>query len=142
MIDEILSRLEKVRRTGRGSWIACCPAHDDRSPSMTIKEIEDGRVLAHCFSGCRFQEIVEATGLGWDAWFPEKTEHAPAIVKRPFPTGDVLEALSQEALIVTVAACNIANGVELSKEDKDRLLLAYQRIEEGRVLALGRRDYR
>lgn len=142
VIEEILSRLDRVRKTGSASWIACCPAHDDRSPSMTLKEIEDGRVLAHCFSGCHFQEIVDATGLGWDVWFPEKTEHSPSIVKRPFPAGDVLEALSQEALLVAVTACNVANGIELSKEDKDRLLLAYQRIEQGRILALGQRDYR
>lgn len=41
-VSEVLDRLEKVRRRGRGRWIACCPAHDDRNPSLAIGERDDG----------------------------------------------------------------------------------------------------
>jgi DNA primase len=50
-IENLLGRLKKVK--GRnGSWTACCPAHNDGSPSLAIREGEDGRVLLHCFGGC------------------------------------------------------------------------------------------
>jgi len=35
-IDHIVSRLERVRRTGPDSWVACCPAHEDRHPSLSV----------------------------------------------------------------------------------------------------------
>lgn len=138
MIADILQRLSKVRETGRGNWIACCPAHDDGSPSMTIREEKDGRILVRCHAGCSFEEIVNAVGSGYEPWFPPKQEgDFKRAVKRPFPAGDVLEALQFETTLVAVAAGNLANGVTLSVEDKDRLMVAYHRISEARRLALG-----
>ena len=46
------------RRSGRG-WIACCPAHRDRTPSLSIRE-SDGRVLIFCFGGCSQREVIAA----------------------------------------------------------------------------------
>lgn len=139
MINDILSRLDKVRRTGHGNWIAACPSHDDKHPSMTLHEESDGRVLVTCWAGCTFEEIANSVGLGWEPWFPEKPiEYAPP-VKRPYPAGDVLEALQFEFLVVATAAGNIAQGVELTAEDRARLMVANERISEGRRAALGER---
>lgn len=138
MISDILPSLEKVKRSGKGNWLACCPAHDDKSPSMTIHEAPDGRILVHCWAGCSFEEIVGAVGLGWDPWFPPKQEDdSKPAVRRPFPAGDVLEALAAEALIVATASCNVRNGIALTPGDHERLLVAMERIEQGRRLALG-----
>jgi hypothetical protein len=138
VIDDILPRLEKVKRTGKGNWLACCPAHEDRSPSLTIREEPDGRILVKCFAECAFEDIVNAVGLGWEPWFPPKQpEDFKPAVKRPFPAGDVLEALAAESLLVAVAACNLGNGFDLTNGDKERLILAMNRIDEGRRLALG-----
>lgn len=63
-IDEFLSRLKKVRKTGHKSWIACCSAHQDKNPSMTVSEGSDGRILIHCFSQqCGIDDITAAVGL-------------------------------------------------------------------------------
>ena len=62
-IDNLLSRLDKVKRTGNGSYQACCPAHADKFPSLTIRETDDGKILLHCFGGCSVQEIVSAVGM-------------------------------------------------------------------------------
>jgi hypothetical protein len=40
-VEEFLGDLEKVRRNGAG-WIARCPAHEDRSPSLSVREGDDG----------------------------------------------------------------------------------------------------
>lgn len=137
-VDAFISRLEKVKRTGNGTWLACCPAHEDRSPSMSVREVEDGRVLVHCFAGCGVEAILGAVGLEFDALFPPKpaADNLPR-VRRPFPAADVLEALAAEADLVAVAACNLGNGYELTHGDQQRLLLAQSRIEEARRLALG-----
>lgn len=60
MVDFPLS--PKARRCGNG-YIDICPAHQDRSPSLSISEGEDGKILLHCFAGCSFDEILGSAGL-------------------------------------------------------------------------------
>ncbi len=69
-IQVVLPRLHKVKSNGAGKWIACCPAHDDRSPSLTIRETSEGKVILHCFGGCCFEEIASAIGLKPQDFFP------------------------------------------------------------------------
>lgn len=47
------------RRVGSG-WMAPCPAHDDRKPSLAIHEGEDGKVLIKCHAGCEQARVIEA----------------------------------------------------------------------------------
>lgn len=58
---EILSLLKGVRQSRQG-WIAQCPAHEDRSPSLSIRETE-ARILLHCFAGCTVENICLAIGI-------------------------------------------------------------------------------
>jgi len=52
----------KARKCGSG-WVDLCPAHDDRSPSLSTNIAADGKLLLHCFVGCTFESIVAAAGL-------------------------------------------------------------------------------
>src|SRR5690242_9943469 len=98
--SDLIARLERVRSTGRGTWFACCPAHDDRSPSLSIRELDDGRVLVHCFTGCSAAAVVQAVGLELDALFPPRAQTLARLAgeRRPFPAADVLRALVHEAI--------------------------------------------
>ena len=127
-IDEFLSRLSKVRKTGPDRWLACCPAHGDENPSMNVKELPTGKLLVICRAGCELEAIKDATGLPWSVFFEPSNYPEWRQAKKAFPAGDVLDALSFESLVVAVAASNIANGVQLSDEDRARLMLAHQRI--------------
>jgi len=60
-IEELLERLDGVRRQGDG-YIARCPAHEDKNPSLSLTE-RDGKILLHCFAGCPPEAIVSALGL-------------------------------------------------------------------------------
>lgn len=60
--SELLSRLNKVKKTGNKQWQACCPAHNDRNPSLSITE-KDGKILLHCFTGCTSDDICNALQL-------------------------------------------------------------------------------
>lgn len=62
-VDQVLSRLKGVKPTGDAAWIARCPAHDDRDPSLSIGLGTDDRVLLTCHAGCSAEEIVGAVGL-------------------------------------------------------------------------------
>jgi|UniRef100_UPI004048798A putative DNA primase/helicase len=61
MIENILSRLHKVRQSGN-SWTALCPAHEDKQPSLSISTGAQG-VLLKCFAGCETSAVVDALGL-------------------------------------------------------------------------------
>jgi hypothetical protein len=135
--DLFISRLQKVRATSQQSWVACCPAHEDKNPSMAIREVDDGRVLVHCFAGCSVEEILGAVGLTFDALFPEKLVENAKPLRRPFAAADVLESLANEAMIVAVASSNIRQGVQLSDEDHERLWTATNRITAAKEMALG-----
>lgn len=69
--DILLSRLERVRKCGRG-WIARCPAHEDKSASLSIAEADNGTVLLHDFAGCAALDIVQAVGLNLGDLFPKR----------------------------------------------------------------------
>lgn len=135
--DVFLSKLDKVRKTGPESWVACCPAHDDKSPSLSVRDADDGRVLVHCFAGCGVIEILASVGLTIDDLFPARLAYNHSPMRRPFPAADVLENITRETSIVAVAACNIRQGIALSDTDHERLLVASERIYEARRLANG-----
>lgn len=61
-VEDFLAKLKGVRANGDGSWMACCPAHDDSNPSMSVTE-RGGKILVHCHAGCSAADIVSAVGL-------------------------------------------------------------------------------
>lgn len=71
--ERLIERLANVRKNG-GGWTACCPAHDDRRPSLSIREGDDGRLLLKCHSGCAFEEILRAVDLEPRDLYPEARE--------------------------------------------------------------------
>ncbi|MDE2264100.1 MAG: hypothetical protein KGL45_16380 [Gammaproteobacteria bacterium] len=71
----VLDRLDGVRQSGPGRWLARCPAHEDRSPSLSIRELDDGRVLLHDFGGCDTQAVLDALGKALD-WTDYLEGHA------------------------------------------------------------------
>ena len=138
-VDVLLSKLERARKTGADSWLACCPHHGDKHPSMTMRELEDGRVLLHCFTGCSVEEILGSVGLEFDALFPEKrlTDERLKPLRRPFNAHDVLKAVCLELDIVALAALELARNKALSEPELMRLSVAQTRIHEARGLSLG-----
>ena len=70
------------RAVGRNRFQARCPAHRDRSPSLSIAEGRDGRILLHCFAGCSTDAILAALNLSRRDLFqgpPPKPEQLDAL---------------------------------------------------------------
>ena len=134
--DKLLSRLDKVKSGKNNSWIACCPAHDDKNPSLTITEIED-RVLIKCWSGCDTYEICESVGLDISDLFPERTASSkPIKAEKRYNPAHVLEALLSEIFVI-----DLYGDLLKSPEDNmvailsgtNRVKLAFERIKAAKV---------
>ena len=117
----ILDRLEGVRKSGAG-WIAKCPAHEDRSPSLSVKEGQRG-VMLRCFAGCCFAAIVESMGLRQSDTFYESLS-APQ--KQHRATKALLKGVCSESLVIVCAASTV--GPPLNAVDMVRLKTAVTRL--------------
>lgn len=74
----VLSRLQRADCSGEG-WAACCPAHRDNSPSLSIGiDPTDGRFLLYCHARCSFWHIVDALGMEPGEMFETKSYSVPA----------------------------------------------------------------
>jgi putative DNA primase/helicase len=51
MSGETIAKALGGRKVG-SAWMARCPAHDDREPSLSITDTKDGMVLVRCHAGC------------------------------------------------------------------------------------------
>ncbi len=129
-IETILPLLEKVRQRQDGQWSARCPAHADKGPSLSVRETSEGAVLLHCFAGCTVAEIVGAMGLELHDLFPPRDAPpgTPKRTPRLLTASQALDLLTDESLLVAVAAANVGHGVALTTVDKDRVLVAAGKI--------------
>ena len=109
----------EITRALNGTWhgqygTACCPAHGDRSPSLSIGDGENGQLLLHCFTGCSYDAVREALrGLGLleERW-------SPLTVKRPVlpvqqttaPKSGSEDALRSERALVIWSASGSTTG--------------------------------
>lgn len=136
MIGNLLNRLDKVKGS-KGRWTACCPAHGDKSPSLAITMLDDGRILLKCFAGCSAYEIVSAVGMDMTDLFPKETKlgyrpdnQAMKPERRPFYATDLLKIIHFEALVTSIAAFDVSQGKQISDGDRKRLKTAFERINE------------
>jgi hypothetical protein len=132
-VENLISRLEVVK--GRnGAWTARCPAHADKSPSLAVREGEDGRVLLHCFGGCSTADVLGSIGMDMSDLFPADDKRREVTskpsMKPAFFASDLMRIIHFEALIVQIVAFDIANGKIPNQETRERMLTAYQRIDE------------
>lgn len=62
-ITDVIERLNKVKKTSANNWIAACPAHEDKHPSLSISVGRNDQVLLNCHAGCTFEDIVSSLDL-------------------------------------------------------------------------------
>jgi putative DNA primase/helicase len=87
-VAEALARLEGVRPCA-GGHVACCPAHDDHHPSLSIREAENGEARFRCFKDCTSHAIIAALddrpwprAFGFPGASPTKVSSAPGDAER------------------------------------------------------------
>ena len=118
----IVERLEYCRSSGDREWIARCPAHDDRSPSLSVRDVGDDRTLIHCHAGCAALAVLDALGLDWGALYPPQDRHRYKSTKQQ-------RERSLDELVVEIAIADMNAGRELSALDRERAREALYRLD-------------
>ena len=112
-LNTLLSRLEKVKSNGSSKWLACCPAHPDKSPSLGIKLTDDDKILIKCFSGCSVVEIVTALGLELSDLMPESVDYKKGAKPPRFNKYELFEVMLHYSTILMIVQDTLASVVEL-----------------------------
>ena len=126
---QLLDRLEASRATGSGRWVAKCPAHEDRSPSLSVRELDDGTVLVKCFAGCGATDVVAAVGLELRDLYPKRpVEHRRKASRAWLDARDVLNCIALECEVIAITASDLASGRPVEPGDADRIAQAAGRV--------------
>ena len=138
-IQNILPRLEGVTQTGPDQYMAKSPCRDDRTPSLSIKAVDD-RILIHDFGGNSPDEIMAALGMTLADLFDKPLDHhrkpLSAYQRRRYGQAvEALKALSHECRIVCVLAEQMHAGFNLDPAERQRLKLAMTRVSNAERVA-------
>lgn len=143
-IDDLLSRLDGVRKTGTGKWTAKSPTRAERTASLSIRLTEDGRVLLHDFGGSDAADILAALGLNWVQLIPphlRRDRHACSPAERQGHDAQAaLNAIHQAATITRICANRMADGQPLADADRHALRQAVHTIDRAYQAARGARN--
>ena len=108
------------------SFMAKCPAHDDRSPSMRVT-YRDDRILLYCCAGCTAQDILDSLNLSWSDLFNSQwtaAERQAYAQKQQLRKVDPMEV---EMNIILIMNNKRKNGESITAEDEARDIVARQR---------------
>ena len=65
-LERVALNCHKVKwNSGHNGFIACCPCHADKNPSLSVT-LKDGKLLAKCHAGCDQDSVIEALGIAGD----------------------------------------------------------------------------
>lgn len=135
-IDQILCQLDGIKRTGPNQFLAKCPAHEDRTASLSIRETDDGRILLHDFAGCEASAVLRALGLKFSDLYPKPLAHHLPSVRRGYSARELLEVIGHEADVIWILLEQIPSDI-FTRVGLDRLNTACERIAKARAHARG-----
>lgn len=130
-VNNLLSRLDKVRERKPDTWVACCPAHGDRNPSLSITRGDDGRVLLRCWAGCTALDVVQTLGMTLADLFEQPDYHAKPSRKRLYPNyRHILELVKHELTVLMIGAEKIHKNEKLTEQEYRTVSRAYVNISK------------
>jgi hypothetical protein len=112
-------------RKAGAAWMACCPAHQDRDPSLAITDSRDGKVLVRCHAGCDQRDVIAALRArgAWDADArrPTRFSRKP---DRPLPAEPDSDAIKRtEAALAIWSDAQSAEGTPVETYLRSRGLM-------------------
>ena len=119
-LSSIASGLNKVRWHGDHSFLACCPAHDDRNPSFSVRD-KNGMILVKCWAGCSQEEVIDALrGMGlWHTASRHQLEKRKPV--------ELEKDIRHHQQMISVA---LASTIELSETDIAKMKESMAFLEE------------
>ncbi|MCH8108760.1 MAG: hypothetical protein IIB15_01390 [Chloroflexi bacterium] len=138
----VTALLDKCKEIHKGKMArrfqACCPAHNDTTPSLAVALTNDDRILFHCWAGCGGADVVSALGIPWSEVMPENdkfTRMESVFGQKPKKVATV------DDWFIGIAKSDRSNGRRLSETEKKQEIEAYLKLlppsclERGQVLA-------
>lgn len=141
----VLDRLDGVQKSGAG-WRARCPACGGTSRKLSIAE-SGGRVLLHCFAGCKAEDVIGAVGLKWADLYPPRTwpespderrQQRRAVQQAGWASA--LAVLATEATVAKIAAAQLLRDEPLDWDDYCRLVKATELIDKAAAVLVEARQ--
>lgn len=135
---EFLPLLDGVKKSGDG-WIARCPGHDDKKPSLSINQNDKGDILLKCHAGCTTQAVCDALGIAVSELFadPDSSRSNGRTNPKPPPAPDFAALTAQY---------ETALSDDLAQEHADRLGVSVDALRrlhagwDGKALRFPMRD--
>ncbi len=102
---------------GRG-FLCRCPAHDDKSPSLSVMDADSGNVLIKCFAGCSTEDVVAALGIQMKDLFPpsDYTPQQRKTYRQKASRAQLLKALYHELLVLLQVVEKRVCGAMLARD--------------------------
>lgn len=127
---EILSRFEKVYKSGEDEYQCLCPSHNDTSASLGLKFKED-KLIGNCFAGCSWEDVLNGAGLSWDDVMPNKLDNQWKPKSRMrFNPYAVLKAVKDDVLFLALCSKALNSHEHLADEDQQKLLSLTNKFKE------------
>ena len=128
MINKLHSLLKRPTPINNGRFNSLCPAHEDKSPSLSVAMLNDGRILIHCHAGCAPVEVMSAIGLSMTDLFPDGAiRDQMKGWAQTLNKGKSFEDKT-DATVLAIAEAERKAGRRLNAKDLERERLAYMRM--------------
>lgn len=119
----IADGLQKSKRAGPGKYVACCPTHNDRTPSLSIKDAPNGKVLVHCHAGCSQSEVIGALrNLG--LWYEPSRQRIRCLKRQ-----NLQEEIWRKEMLLALAASENEQGIVHSEFERAQIRRAIRFVE-------------
>jgi putative DNA primase/helicase len=93
------------------AWMACCPAHNDKNPSLSIRAVDGNRVLVHCFAGCPQDAVVAALRQRGLWRNPRRPRGGAGPTRTPHVPSDLLDSEASNCVELALQVWRAAQGI-------------------------------
>jgi len=129
-IENILSRLDGVKEIRANQWVAICPSHDDKHPSLAVKRGDNNCVLIKCWAGCSAVDVVDSIGFDLKDLFEQSIDFRKPSRERLYPNyKKILQMLRHEVMLLWLIAEDMAAGKIIPAKDIDSVRRAFKNVE-------------
>lgn len=125
-IYSLITYFDKARKLSETRYQACCPAHGDKTPSMSIYS-DNGKILIHCFAGCSTESIMSAIGLPMSELF-EDDNFDKEKYKQEKQREEKKKGFIHCFNVIALAESDQLRGRELSPNDRKTVREAYREL--------------
>lgn len=114
--------LNRLKSTGGNKWVACCPVHEEKTPSLSIKQLDDRSYIMHCFGcGANGVDVFNTLGANKKELFGDKDngDYIPQKVKDEY---------MEDKFFIAVYESDIKKGIKPKLDENRRYRKAQCRI--------------